>query len=81
MIVSIDCKGLLHANKAVEMALVVLNDAWLNTDYTSSSGTLVVSPGHSTGGVNVVQCSSPSVVLHQICYTALFNRITSPRYN
>lgn len=74
-IVSIDCKGLLHANKEVEMALVVLNDAWLNADYASSSGTLVVSPGYSTGGRNAVHCSSPSVVLYQI-----YNRITSPGY-
>lgn len=28
MIVAIDCKGLLHANKEVEMALVTLNEAW-----------------------------------------------------
>lgn len=77
----IDCKGLLHANEEVEMALVVLSEARLNSDYISSSGTFVVSPGHSTGGVNIVQCSSPSVVLHQIRYTALLDRITSPRYN
>lgn len=39
----IDCKGLLHASEEVEMALVVMSEARLNSDYISSSGTLIVS--------------------------------------